>query len=89
MCLPVCEGAFCLVHECVTMRACMRICVCVCVCVCACVCVRACVWVCVRMCACVYVRMEGRKNTSGQTRQVLVTACYARNVFLVSIMTTK
>ena len=48
-------------------------------------CVRVCVCVCVRTCE--YVRMEGRKNTYGQTRQVFVTVGYARNVFYVSIMT--
>ena len=39
VCLPVCEGACCLVRECVTVRACMHTCVCVCVRVCVCVCV--------------------------------------------------
>ena len=60
------------------MRACIRICVCVCMRVCACVCVY------VRVCSC---RWREGKNTSGQTRQVFVTAGYARNVFHVSIMT--
>ena len=69
-----------LARECVTVRACMRICVCVC----ACVCVFVCVYVYVRVCT---FRWRERKNTSWKTRQVFVTAGYARNVFHVSIMT--
>ena len=43
----------------------------------------------VRACVCVCERADGgkKKNTSGHTCQVFVTACYARNVFHVSIMT--
>ena len=72
-----------LVRECVTVRACMRICaLCVRACVCLCVCV--CVCVCTCVCTCGW---RERKNTSGHTRPVFMTAGFARNVFHVSIMT--
>ena len=65
------------VFSCVSVYTCVRVCVRACVCACVCLrvcmymCVHACVWVCERMCECVYVRREGRHNTSGRPARLL------------------
>ena len=60
VCLPVCEGAYFLVRECVTVRTCMLNFVCVCVCVLVCVCTFVCVDA--RAYVCVCVRADGGKE---------------------------
>ena len=76
------------VYVCVSVRVCVRA-------VRECVCVRSCVCVCILSSkpffsayAHAHAKMGGgreRKNTSGETCQVFVAACYARNVFHVYI----